>query len=150
MSLTLNAFNLKVTRFNVVNILARLTRGMKVSVPTTKRVVSCCTLKIIINTPVVTLFSDHCSLGRVLLFLITLYIVNGTVFALSSSCLVLTVNQLMSNFPRNTFFNIKTVILSGVVGPKGIATTITKVISKVAITGLLNVPLKACLDRRFD
>lgn len=84
-TLTFNALKLNVTRFMVVNVLPSITGSLKVDVPVTKRFVSTCTLNIYINTPILAL-THGCPLGRVLLMLIALVVVNGVYTTATPGC----------------------------------------------------------------
>lgn len=86
LTLTSNALKLNVTRFIVVKVLPGITHSLDVDVPRTKRFVSTCTVKIYIKTPLAIFITHAHPLGRVLLKLTTVCIVNGLYTTLTPRC----------------------------------------------------------------
>lgn len=150
LSLVSNTFGLGMAEFDIIGTLTELTRNVGISIPATGRATSYYTLGVMVDAPIITLFSSRYSLRHILLLLVALCVISNAMSTLSSSCMMLAIGRLVSGFPHGALFGVNVIVLSKIIKPGKVTITMAGMVSGMTVTNLLGIPPGTYLGQEFS
>lgn len=148
-ALTISAFAVGTTEFVIVGLLPTIATDLGVPIPSAGLLVSLYALGVTIGAPVLTALADRMPRKKLLLALLTLFIVGNGFAAFAPDYTSLVVARFITGLAHGVFFAIATTIATDLVEPEKESSAIALVFLGLTVALVTGVPLGTLIGQNF-
>lgn len=149
-ALALGTLGLGMSEFSMMGILPDIASNMSINITEAGHFISAYAIGVAIGAPLLVLISGKLPLKRILLLLISIFILGNLSFALCSNYELNLFFRFISGFPHGAYFGVGSIVASKL-APKGKGTSaVSGMISGMTIANLLGVPLGTFISHQLS
>ncbi|MFE7114160.1 MFS transporter [Streptomyces sp. NPDC057654] len=140
LALAIGAFGIGTTEFVIMGVLPQVAGDFGVTIPTAGWLVSGYALGVVFGAPLLTVLGTKVSRKKMLLFLMTLFVIGNTLSALAPSFGIMLIGRIVASLAHGAFFGIGSVVAAGLVAPQKKASAISLMFMGLTVANIVGVP----------
>ncbi|MEV0263856.1 MFS transporter [Streptomyces sp. NPDC050617] len=140
LALAIGAFGIGTTEFVIMGVLPQVAGDFGVTIPTAGRLVSGYALGVVFGAPLLTALGTKVSRKKMLMFLMTLFVIGNALSALAPNFGVMLIGRIVASLAHGAFFGIGSVVAAGLVAPRKKASAISLMFMGLTVANIVGVP----------
>lgn len=148
-ALAIGAFGIGTTEFVIVGLLPEVATDLGVSIPNAGLLVTGYALSVVVGAPLLTAAGSRQPRKRMLVALMTIFVVGNLVCALAPDYTVLMIGRVVAALCHGAFFGIGSVVAANLVAPDKRARAVALMFTGLTIANVLGVPLGTALGQQL-
>ncbi|GGT65043.1 MFS transporter [Streptomyces atratus] len=140
LALAIGAFGIGTTEFVIMGVLPQVAGDFGVTIPAAGWLVSGYALGVVFGAPLLTVLGTKVSRKKMLMFLMTLFVIGNALSAIAPSFGVMLIGRIVSSLAHGAFFGIGSVVAAGLVAPEKKASAISLMFMGLTVANIVGVP----------
>lgn len=136
----MGAFGIGTTEFVIMGVLPQVAGDFGVTIPAAGWLVSGYALGVVFGAPLLTVLGTKVSRKKMLMFLMTLFVIGNALSAIAPSFGVMLIGRIVSSLAHGAFFGIGSVVAAGLVAPEKKASAISLMFMGLTVANIVGVP----------
>ncbi|MER5617151.1 MFS transporter [Streptomyces sp. NPDC002215] len=140
LALAIGAFGIGTTEFVIMGVLPQVAGDFGVTIPAAGWLVSGYALGVVFGAPLLTVLGTKVSRKKMLMFLMTLFVIGNALSAFAPSFGVMLIGRIVASLAHGAFFGIGSVVAAGLVAPEKKASAISLMFMGLTVANIVGVP----------
>ncbi|MFE7357816.1 MFS transporter [Streptomyces sp. NPDC057543] len=140
LALAIGAFGIGTTEFVIMGVLPQVAGDFGVTIPAAGWLVSGYALGVVFGAPLLTVLGTKVSRKKMLMFLMTLFVIGNALSAIAPSFGVMLIGRIVASLAHGAFFGIGSVVAAGLVAPEKKASAISLMFMGLTVANIVGVP----------
>ncbi|MFE7469371.1 MFS transporter [Streptomyces sp. NPDC057499] len=140
LALAIGAFGIGTTEFVIMGVLPQVAGDFGVTIPSAGWLVSGYALGVVFGAPLLTVLGTKVSRKKMLMFLMTLFVIGNALSALAPSFGVMLIGRIVASLAHGAFFGIGSVVAADLVAPEKKASAISLMFMGLTVANIVGVP----------
>ncbi|MFJ7494512.1 MFS transporter [Streptomyces sp. NPDC097727] len=140
LALAIGAFGIGTTEFVITGVLPQVAGDFGVTIPAAGWLVSGYALGVVFGAPLLTALGTKVSRKKMLMFLMTLFVVGNALSAFAPSFGVMLIGRIVASLAHGAFFGIGSVVAADLVAPEKKASAISLMFMGLTVANIVGVP----------
>ncbi|MFE6664958.1 MFS transporter [Streptomyces sp. NPDC057697] len=140
LALAIGAFGIGTTEFVIMGVLPQVAGDFGVTIPSAGWLVSGYALGVVFGAPLLTILGTKVSRKKMLMFLMTLFVIGNALSAFAPSFGVMLIGRIVASLAHGAFFGIGSVVAAGLVAPEKKASAISLMFMGLTVANIVGVP----------
>ncbi|MEE1809453.1 MFS transporter [Streptomyces sp. BE133] len=140
LALAIGAFGIGTTEFVIMGVLPQVAGDFGVTIPAAGWLVSGYALGVVFGAPLLTVLGTKVSRKKMLMFLMTLFVIGNALSAFAPSFGVMLIGRIVSSLAHGAFFGIGSVVAADLVAPEKKASAISLMFMGLTVANIVGVP----------
>ncbi|WP_329585821.1 MFS transporter [Streptomyces sp. NBC_01362] len=140
LALAIGAFGIGTTEFVIMGVLPQVAGDFGVTIPAAGWLVSGYALGVVFGAPLLTVLGTKVSRKKMLMFLMTLFVIGNTLSAFAPSFGVMLIGRIVASLAHGAFFGIGSVVAADLVAPEKKASAISLMFMGLTVANIVGVP----------
>ncbi|MFF2902209.1 MFS transporter [Streptomyces sp. NPDC057966] len=140
LALAIGAFGIGTTEFVIMGVLPQVAGDFGVTIPAAGWLVSGYALGVVFGAPLLTVLGTKVSRKKMLMFLMTLFVIGNTLSAFAPSFGVMLIGRIVASLAHGAFFGIGSVVAADLVAPEKKASAISLMFMGLTVANVVGVP----------
>ncbi|MFG3531133.1 MFS transporter [Streptomyces sp. NPDC047917] len=140
LALAIGAFGIGTTEFVIMGVLPQVAGDFGVTIPAAGWLVSGYALGVVFGAPLLTVLGTKVSRKKMLMFLMTLFVIGNTLSAFAPSFGVMLTGRIVASLAHGAFFGIGSVVAADLVAPEKKASAISLMFMGLTVANIIGVP----------
>ncbi|WP_262507256.1 MFS transporter [Sphingobacterium populi] len=149
-SLAFGSFAIGMTEFTIMGILQDIAVDQHISIPTAAHLIAIYALGVVVGAPTLVLFTSKYQPKNVLLFLMLLFVVFNSMFALMPDYNSLMITRFLAGLPHGAFFGVGSVVATQLATEGKEAQAISIMFTGMTLANLFGVPLGTYIGHNYS
>ncbi|WP_406162862.1 MFS transporter [Streptomyces sp. NBC_01005] len=140
LALAIGAFGIGTTEFVIMGVLPQVAGDFGVTIPAAGWLVSGYALGVVFGAPLLTVLGTKVSRKKMLMSLMTLFVIGNTLSAFAPSFGVMLIGRIVASLAHGAFFGIGSVVAADLVAPEKKASAISLMFMGLTVANIVGVP----------
>ncbi|MFF3787088.1 MFS transporter [Streptomyces sp. NPDC001933] len=140
LALAIGAFGIGTTEFVIMGVLPQVAGDFGVTIPAAGWLISGYALGVVFGAPLLTVLGTKVSRKKMLMFLMTLFVIGNALSAFAPSFGVMLIGRIVASLAHGAFFGIGSVVAAGLVAPEKKASAISLMFMGLTVANIVGVP----------
>ncbi|MGW0997194.1 MFS transporter [Streptomyces sp. NPDC002523] len=140
LALAIGAFGIGTTEFVIMGVLPQVAGDFGVTIPAAGWLVSGYALGVVFGAPLLTVLGTKVSRKKMLMFLMTLFVIGNALSAFAPSFGVMLIGRIVASLAHGAFFGIGSVVAADLVAPQKKASAISMMFMGLTVANIVGVP----------
>ena len=140
LALAIGGFAIGTAEFASMGLLPQIADGVGVSIPTAGHLISSYALGVVVGAPVIAAVAARVPRRRLLLVLMTVFLLGNLGSALARSFDLLLVARFVAGLPHGAYFGVASVVAASLVAPERRASAVAQVMIGLTVANIAGVP----------
>ncbi|MFD7708011.1 MFS transporter [Streptomyces sp. NPDC059786] len=149
LALAVGAFGIGTTEFVMMGLLPDVADDLHISIPSAGHLVSAYALGVVIGAPLLAALTARMSRRKVLILLMTLFVVGNALSALAPDDHYLLAARFVSGLPHGAFFGVGAVVATGLVAPERKARSVSLMFLGLTVANIAGVPVATLMGQHL-
>lgn len=149
-ALAMGGLAIGMTEFAIMGVLPNIAEDLAIEIPEAAHLIAIYALGVVVGAPTLVFFTGKYRPKHILLFLMMIFVVFNTLFALMPGLFLMQISRFASGLPHGAFFGVGSVVATRLARPGREARAISVMFAGLTFANLIGVPIGTYLGQNFS